>query len=170
VKGGPTGHVGIVVESGPSLFRTVEGNANDGVRSLVRAWSDGWQAVVPPDTGKADTITMYGFQDLEAKPTRYGGWATAEARDKVMASFQKSHTDWWVRPIRIATASPFAFEAGKPGTYGDVWDYGPWSSKVTRDSQAAKWTASHHSNIRTYNSQRSSGAITGHVTSGGKVD
>jgi hypothetical protein len=169
VKGGATGHVGIVAESGPSLFRTVEGNANDGVRSLVRAWSDGWQAVVPPDTGTAAVTTMYGFEDLATKPTRYGGWATAEARNNVMAAFQKSHPDWWARPIRINTNSPFAFEAGKPGTYGEGWNYGPWASKATRDSQMAKWTASHHQNVRTYSTERSSGAITGNVTSGGKV-
>jgi hypothetical protein len=154
VKGGPTGHVGIVLQSSSSTFRTIEGNVNDGVRSYVRSWSDGWKAVVPPGTGTASSVVLYGFENLNTKPRRYGGWRTALARDQRMASYKAAHPDDWVRPIRINTASPFAFEAGAPGTWGATYNYGPWSSKSLRDAQMTKWSSSHHGNVRTYSTRK----------------
>ena len=156
VKGGATGHVGIVLESGPRVFRTVEGNASDGCRSYTRSWSDGWQAVVPPGTGTGTASPpAYGFEDLNIKPRRYGGWSSAQARDKQMAAYKAAHQTDWVRPIRINTQSPFAFEAGPAGTWGETWNYGPWPSKQIRDDQLAKWKAANHGNVRTYAIRRS---------------
>ena len=155
VKGGPTGHVGIVLEAGTTTFRTVEGNVNDGVRSYTRSWADGWQAVTPPDTGTSPSREMYGFEDLNIKPKRYGGWAGPEARDKQMRAFAQANPDKWTRAIRISAPSPYAFEAGPKGTYGMTWDYGPWSSKQTRDEQMHKWIASNHGNVRTYRVSKS---------------
>lgn len=155
VRGGATGHVGIVLQSGASTFRTVEGNANDGVRSYVRSWSDGWQAVVPPSTGRSEVTTMYGFEDLTTKPRRYGGWSSAQARDKQMDLYMAAHPEDWARAIRINTPAPYAFEVGAPGTWGATYNYGPWASKTTRDAQLAKWKANNHGNVRIYATRRS---------------
>lgn len=139
IKGGSSGHVGIVVTSSSTTFTTVEGNANKGVRSYTRSWSDGWQAIVPPSTGTAQSTAMYGFDDLSVKPTRYGGWPTAKARDEQMALFAAANPDKWTRAIRIDTKSPYAFEAGAKGTYGKTWKFGGWSEKSVRDKQLSGW-------------------------------
>ena len=163
-------HIGAVRSSGKDYFLTLEGNSADSVRSQTRAWSDGWEAIVPPDLGTSahDNVTVYGFEDLETKPVRYGGWVTQSIRDKNMLGFKSKHPEWWVRPIRIATKSPFAFEAGPPNTFNKTWNYGPWQSNAVRDQKLDGWKRLNHSNVRTYSK---TSKITGASASGvGKVD
>lgn len=163
VKGGPTGHVGIVRDTSARLFETVEGNANQGVRVLTRAWADGWQAVVFPDLGTSPivNVTTYGFEDLRHKPDRFGGWATAAQRDARMAEYRKAHPARWVRPIRVDRPSPFAFETGPQGTYGLTWRFGTWTSKATRDQQLKAYQAAHPgAPVRTFSQVRHAGGDT----------
>jgi hypothetical protein len=160
VKGGATGHVGIVRDSSARLFETVEGNANHGVRVLTRAWDDGWQAVVFPDLGTnaVVNVTTYGFEDLDIKPTRYGGWPTRQARDERMKQYQAANPTNWVRPIRVDRPSPFAFEAGLEDTFGDTWRFGTWTSKAVRDQQLARYRhTSPAAMIRTFSQTRQGG-------------
>lgn len=160
VKGGPTGHVGIVRDTSATLFETVEGNANHGVRSLTRSWADGWQAVVFPDLGTSSqvNVTTYGFEDLGLKPVRFGGWPTKAQRDERMAAYRRSAPDHWVRPIRVDRPSPFAFEAGVPGSYGATWRFGTWTTKAVRDAQLIAYRAAHPgAPIRTFAQTRHGG-------------
>ena len=147
-------HIGFVLEAGDTYFTTVEGNASDGCRSLTRAWSDGWEVIIPPDLGNArpsDVKTVYGFDDLNIKPRRYGGWARAEVRDRQQAKFGEAQAGWWTRSIRIATNAPYAFEAGKSGTYGQTYEFGPWHSRDSRNAEMAKYAKRvGHDHLRTW--------------------
>jgi hypothetical protein len=165
-------HVGAVLSSGADYFTTIEGNAADACRSQTRAWSDGWVAIVPPDLGTTanGTRNVFGFEDLNTKPQRFGGWKVKSGRDAKMAAFKSSHPGWWVRPIKIATQSPYAFEAGKPGTFGKTWNYGPWENKETRDSKLDGWKRLNHGNVRTYAKTVNGGGPTGGSSGIGNVN
>lgn len=166
-------HVGIVRSSGPGYFTTYEGNASDACRSLTRAWADGWSAIVPPDLGtSADgTRTVFGWEDLNVKPARFGGWKSKDGRDARMAQWWSRHPHYWVRPIRIATEAPYAFEAGLYGTDGKRYDFGPYDTKAERDAKLAGWKRLHHDNVRIYSKKINGTVPTGAGASGvGKVD
>lgn len=167
-------HVGIVRASNATTLLTLEGNANDGVRSYTRAWNDGWVAVVPPDIGKSSARKVYGFEDLGLKPKVFGGWKDQATRDRQLARAKANPAlaGWWFRPVRINTKAPYAFEAGPAGTWGAEWNYGPWSSKKVRDEQLAAWkSSSPGAKARTYAKTIQSGGWSGGpAVSIGKVD
>ena len=140
-------HVGFInaLLSG-NRFQTVEGNANDGVRSYVRSWADGWRVISIPGVGSpgpAATVDGYGFDDTRVK--LYGGWPTPEARDRMLKKFAAANPEMWTQAVRVERSSPYAFRAGPKGTYGR-FTYGPWlhnTGKQTRDKQMEKWAKAH---------------------------
>jgi hypothetical protein len=164
-KGTPTGalfaidglHIGAVLDSGDTYFTTVEYNASDSITSRTRAWSDGWQVIIPPDLGDGranENRTVYGFDDLEIKPKRYGGWLTENGRNGNLAAYKKGHPDNWTRQIKVMANSPYAFEAGKPGTFGKTWSFGPWATKEARDAQMAGYAKkTGHISLRAWSKQ-----------------
>jgi hypothetical protein len=127
-------------------FATIEGNASDGCRSLIRSWRDGWKVISIPGVGApgpAAVVDGYGFDDTRVK--MYGGWPTPEARDQQMRKFAAANPEYWTQAIRVARKSPFAFRAGPAGTY-NRWTYGPWlhgTGKQTRDKQMDQWSKKH---------------------------
>jgi len=140
-------HVGFInaLLSG-NRFQTVEGNANDGVRSYVRSWADGWRVISIPGVGSpgpAATVDGYGFDDTRIK--LYGGWPTPEARNSMLKKFAAANPEMWTQAVRVERSSPYAFRAGPKGTYGR-YTYGPWlhnTGKQTRDKQMEKWAKAH---------------------------
>jgi len=127
-------------------FQTVEGNANDGVRSYVRSWADGWRVISIPGVGApgpAAVVDGYGFDDTRVK--LYGGWPTREARDLMLRKFAAANPDLWTQAVRVGRPQPFAFRAGPKGTYGH-WTFGPWlhkTGKEQRDSVMEEWEKNH---------------------------
>jgi hypothetical protein len=140
-------HVGFInaLLSG-NRFQTVEGNANDGVRSYVRSWADGWRVISIPGVGSpgpAATVDGYGFDDTRVK--LYGGWPTPEARNSMLKKFAAANPEMWTQAVRVERSSPYAFRAGPKGTYGR-YTFGPWlhnTGKQTRDKQMEKWAKAH---------------------------
>ena len=128
-------HVGFVDKVySDGTYSTIEGNSGDAVSARRRSAADGYSFIVPPDLGSASAesvVTMYAFERLDIKT--YGGWATKEARDGQLAKFKAANPDYWTRAIKTTKKSPYAFEAGPPGTYGTPKQYGGWSDKATRD-------------------------------------
>jgi hypothetical protein len=127
-------------------FTTLEGNASNGVRSLVRSWSDGWQVISFPgvgDPGPAAVVDGYGFDDTRVKI--YGGWPTPEARNQQMRKYQAANPGNWTQAIRVQANSRYAFRAGPDGTWGR-YTFGPWlhgTGKATRDTEMKKWQDKH---------------------------
>jgi len=139
----PGKHVGIVTANRDAkTFYTVEGNCQDSVTSVIRAWSDGWQRISLPNVGTpapAATVDGYGFDDTRVK--LYGGWPTPEARDGQMRAFAAANPDQWTQAVKVAKDSPYAFRAGPPGTYSH-YSFGPWlheTGKATRDAEQAAY-------------------------------
>ena len=160
-------HVGWVLRAyNDNTFQTLEANAANAIRSLRRSWDDGWVAITYPGLGEAslNQRTGYGWDDLEARPSRFGGWMTKAGRDKMATAFQESHPGWWVRPIKINRHAKFAFEAGKPGTFGKTWSYGPWLDRQVRDHELAQWKKKNHANVRTWNKTLPDATTTGSVS------
>jgi hypothetical protein len=141
-------HVGLVVrDRGDGVLDSVEGNTDNMVARRTRAKSD-WRLIVPPALAAQAprppiTIPSYGFDDLNLKPNRYGGWATPEARDAQMAAYQQAHPTDWTRALRTTAPAPYAFEAGPAGNYGAPWKFGGWASKATRDAKMASYQQAH---------------------------
>ncbi len=140
-------HVGFVNSTmSGGLFTTLEGNAQNGVRSLTRSWKDGWRVISFPGVGKAGpqaVVDGYGFDDTRVK--LYGGWPTPEARNQQLKKFAAANPDLWTQAVRVERNSPYAFRAGPKGTY-DNWTYGPWlhgTGKQTRDKQMKAWADKH---------------------------
>jgi hypothetical protein len=136
-------HVGFINQlRNDGTFVTVEGNAMDGVRSLVRSWRDGWQVISIPgvgDPGPAATVDGFGFDDTRVK--LFGGWPTPEARDQQLRKFAAANPSMWTQAVRVQRPSPYAFRAGPQSTY-NRWTFGPWlhnTGKATRDKQLEKW-------------------------------
>lgn len=140
-------HVGLLnyTMSG-GLFSTLEGNAQNGVRSLTRSWRDGWKVISFPDVGLPGpqaVVDGYGFDDTRVK--LYGGWPTPEARDLQLRKYARANPDNWTQAVRVERNSPFAFRAGPKGTY-DRWTFGPWlhsTGKETRNEVMAQWADKH---------------------------
>jgi hypothetical protein len=140
-------HVGLVNSlNKDGTFSTVEGNAMDGVRSLTRAWSDGWQVISLPGVGApgpAAVVDGYGFDDTRVKI--YGGWPTPEARNQQMRKYQAANPKNWTQAVRVQANSRYAFRAGPEGTWGR-YTFGPWlhgTGKATRDAEMKKWQEKH---------------------------
>jgi hypothetical protein len=140
-------HVGFINQvRNDGTFATIEGNASDGCRSLIRSWRDGWKVISIPGVGApgpAAVVDGYGFDDTRVK--LYGGWPTPEARNQQMRKFAAANPEFWTQAIRVARSSPFAFRAGPAGTY-NRWTYGPWlhgTGKQTRDKQMEQWSKKH---------------------------
>lgn len=140
-------HVGFInALNSDGTFQTVEGNANNGVRSYIRSWADGWQVISIPGvgaSGPAAVVDGYGFDDTRVK--LYGGWPKAKIRDQQMQAFAAAHPDWWTQAVRVERNSPFAFRAGPKGTWGH-YTFGPWlhkTGKEVRDKQMAQWSKAH---------------------------
>jgi hypothetical protein len=140
-------HVGFInAINKDGTFQTCEGNAANGVRSYVRAWSDGWQVISFPGVGAPGpqaVVDGYGFDDTRVK--LYGGWPTPKARDGQMAKYAAANPDHWTQAVRVERDSPYAFRAGPKGTWGH-YTYGPWlhrTGKDTRDKQMEKWAKAH---------------------------
>lgn len=136
-------HVELVVRDRRNgLIDTIGGNVGHMVKRVVRSKGD-WRIIVPPaiaEDANKPAITYrlsYGFDDLDVRPTLYGGWATKSTRDNIMSRFLESRKDWWVRPVRVDKPSPFAFEAGRPGTYNETWKFGGWLTEEIRDAKLA---------------------------------
>lgn len=149
-------HVGIVVrDRGNGLIDTVEGNAGDAVRQLVRSKAD-WRIIVPPGIEDDPTppVVMrdsFGFDDLRLRPTLYGGWSTPELRDHKMAAFSSAHPGLWTAPVRVDRDAPYAFRAGAAGTYGATWRFGGWTTKARRDELLDAYCARvGHRSVRTW--------------------
>jgi len=145
-------HTGLVLDvRTDGRFSTIEGNAANGVRSYVRAWSDGWRVISIPGVGlpgPAAVVNGYGFDDTRVKI--FGGWPTAAARDQQMRKYQAAHPDHWTQAIRVRRPSKYAFRSGPPGTW-DRWTYGPWlhsTGKEARDKQMEKWQAANDAKAR----------------------
>lgn len=142
IDGLHVGFINRVLNDG--TFETVEGNASNGVRSLVRSWSDGWRVISIPGVGNpgpAAVVDGYGFDDTRVK--MFGGWATPEARDQQMRKYAAANPDHWTQAIKVKRPSKFAFRSGPAGTY-DRWTFGPWlhgTGKKKRDEQMKKWEA-----------------------------
>ena len=140
-------HVGFVnALNKDGTFQTIEGNASNGCRSLIRSWGDGWKVISVPGVGTpgaAAVVDGYGFDDTRVKI--YGGWPTPEARDQQLRKFAQAHPDYWTQAIRIQANSRFAFRAGPEGTW-NRWTFGPWlhkTGKQTRDEQMKAWQEKH---------------------------
>jgi len=140
-------HVGLVNSlNNDGTFTTIEGNASDAVRSLVRSWRDGWQVISIPGVGlpgPAAVVDGYGFDDTRVKI--FGGWPTPQQRDQVMRRYAASNPDHWTQAIRVQRNSPFAFRSGPAGTW-NRYTFGPWlhaTGKKTRDAEMKKWQAKH---------------------------
>lgn len=140
-------HVGFVNSiNKDGTFTTLEGNASNGVRSLVRSWSDGWQVISFPgvgDPGPAAVVDGYGFDDTRVKI--FGGWPTPEARNQQMRKYQAANPAHWTQAIRVQANSRYAFRAGPDGTWGR-YTFGPWlhgTGKATRDAEMKKWQDNH---------------------------
>ena len=140
-------HVGFInALNKDGTFQTVEGNASNGVRSLTRSWSDGWQVISIPGVGAPGpqaVVDGYGFDDTRVKV--YGGWPTPEARNGQMNKFAKANPDYWTQALRVQANSPFAFRAGPKGTYGH-YTFGPWlhkTGKEIRDKEMQQWQDKH---------------------------
>ena len=145
-------HVGFVNRvRNDGRFETIEGNASDGVRSLLRAWSDGWRVISIPGVGApgpAAVVNGYGFDDTRVKI--YGGWPTAAQRDAVMRKYEAANPDHWTQAIKVRRPSKYAFRSGPKGTY-NRWTFGPWlhgTGKQIRDEQMEKWKETHDAKAR----------------------
>lgn len=156
-------HVGAVVhDRGNGVLDTVEANAGNAVRRMVRAKAD-WRIVVPPGIVGAPPpqyLDSFGFDDLTVKPSLLGGWTTSNLRDIKMAGWEASKPGWWTRPVRdLSRDSQFAFWTGPPGTWEDDWgwwEYGGWTAGgdaakayEVREDQIARFERHNgHANVR----------------------
>lgn len=138
-------HVGIVVrDRGNGLVDTIEGNAGNAVRRLVREKSRArciaWPGVGDA-TGAVLTRPSFGFDDLAKKPLTYGPWATKKARDAQMESYTAPSGAWGPVPVKLdKEGSQFAFRVGRPGVeYGEPWRYGGWRSNEVRRRMIASY-------------------------------
>jgi hypothetical protein len=101
-------HVGFINQvRNDGTFATIEGNASDGVRALIRSWRDGWKVISIPGVGApgpAAVVDGYGFDDTRVK--MYGGWPTPEARNQQMRKFAAANPEYWTQAIRVARSEP----------------------------------------------------------------
>jgi hypothetical protein len=101
-------HVGFINQvRNDGTFATIEGNASDGVRALIRSWRDGWKVISIPGVGApgpAAVVDGYGFDDTRVK--LYGGWPTPEARNQQMRKFAAANPEFWTQAIRVARSEP----------------------------------------------------------------
>lgn len=150
-------HVEVLVQDrGNGLLDTIGGNVSNSVKQVVRA-ADEWRLIVPPavladaEPPKPLFRMTYGFDDLNLKPTLYGGWPTRDARRQRRLAFLDRHPGWWARDVRINRPSPFAFEAGPEGSWGAKWRLGGWPSFDAREEEMAKYAKREgHKNLRTW--------------------
>ena len=158
----PGVHVGVVVhDRGNGLLDTVEFNAGNAVRRLVREKAD-WRIIVPPGIAAAPPpmfVNSYGFDDLTVKPLLMGGWPTTDARTNAKQVILRDRPGWWTRDVKTQRDSPYAFWMGPPGTWESDWkwwEYGGWTgggddakAKRIREANIDKFTrARGHQNIR----------------------
>lgn len=129
-------HIGLVVrDRGDGLLDTIEGNASNAVRRLVRARSD-WRIIVPPGVRAGATpepvmVPSYGFDDLTIKPTTFGGWASESGRDEKLAAYRRNNPARWAAAVRLSSkTAPYGFRAGAAGTYGKTWRFGGWRTEA----------------------------------------
>lgn len=127
-------------DRGNGLLDDVGGNVGNEVKEVTRA-ADEWRIIVPPAIA-ADARPIvplfrmtYGFDDLNLRPTLYGGWPSRDARRQQRLRFLESHPGWWARDVRVNRASPFAFEAGPQGSYGAKWKRGGWPEFDIREEE-----------------------------------
>jgi hypothetical protein len=134
-------HVELVrQDNGDGTVSNIGGNVNQQVALTRRFISDG-RIIVPPAVlaGQPEPVTVYGFDDTALRPRRYGGWATREAREAVIANLaadKRAH----VRRLRLPnTPSPFAFEIAT----STRWRFGPWSDVAAREKAETDYLAGH---------------------------
>lgn len=134
-------HTGIVVrDRGNGLLDTIEGNAGNAVRRLVRNKAE-WRIVVPPGIAGVAVpaivmVDSYGFDDLTVRPDTWGGWASRAGRDSTLERFKRAHPDLWAAAVLLdSQAAPYGFRSGKRGTYGATWRFGGWPTKAAREER-----------------------------------
>lgn len=159
-------HVGVVVnDRGNGLLDTVEFNAGDAVSRLVRNRAD-WRVVEWPGVGTPTAprrfVMSYGFDDLNVKPRRFGGWISESTRDQQIDALKATRPSWWTRRVRWDSAgSPYGFWGGAQGTWESDWawwEYGGWTAggdesaaKATRERQIDAFERAHgHRNVRVW--------------------
>jgi len=142
-------HVELVVgDRGNGVLDCIGGNVNQAVRQTVRRISDATIIAVPPAIleGDPEPVHVYGFDDLNLRPKRYGGWATKEQRKAVIQSLSPAKRKQ-VHTINIGGPSPFAFVIYP--TDNTRWHFGPWESKDRRDALMREYQHSHpHHRLR----------------------
>lgn len=151
-------HTGLVVQDHGDTFYAFEFNHDNRCGYTWRSKAD-WDFIVPAPlrdepTPRVVLVDRYGFDDLNLRPSLVGGWPTEAQRAKAKAQWMENNPGWWTRDVRINRPSPYAFQAGRPGTFGDPWEFGGWSSvakrKVNMDAYAERVG---HRNLRTWRRQ-----------------
>lgn len=158
----PGVHVAVnVYDRGNGLMDTVEFNAGNAVRRLVREKAD-WRIIVPPGleaNSRPEWVDSYGFDDLSVKPVLMGGWPTTAGREKAKKLILDDRPGWWTRDVKTHRDSPFSFWLGAPGTWGgdwSWWEYGGWTAggdseqaRQTREDQIKAFSRRYgHENVR----------------------
>lgn len=133
-----------IVERDPmnGTLEGIGGNVNHGVRRTVRDRDD-WQIIVPPFIGRTNvpaTERRYWFDDLDARPTLYGGWRLRDDRERVIAGL-RSDLRARVRRVNKGGKAPFAFEVIEIGA--PTWRFGPWADVDDRDEQLKRYRKAH---------------------------
>ena len=159
-------HVFLVISKPDSSgrYESIGGNESDKCRHATRNLSEGWDFIVGPSLGTSSggTKTMYFFEDLNKKPTLFGGWPKASTRDEQYAKReaynQRENTGRLLRKVKHK--GNFAFEEWPAGSWVNggwaTFAYGGWSTKEARDGQAEKYKAANPgASIRIYSEKRS---------------
>lgn len=134
-------HIEIVMrDNGDGTVSNIGGNVNQQVSLTRRRISDA-RIIVPPSVleGVAEPAVVYGFDDLNLRPQRYGGWPTKSAREAVIAKLPKDIQRRVRRVHADGKTSPFAFEVVNTNR----WRFGPWDDKAKRDGLMRTYQAAH---------------------------
>lgn len=132
-------HTGIVVEDRGDTFYAFEFNHDNRCGYTWRRKAD-WDFIIPEPLRdeprpQVTLVSRYGFDDLNVKPAIVGGWPTEAARDGVVVAWMAANPGWWSRKVRVNRPSPYAFQVGPVGTFGEVWEFGGWSTQDFRDEK-----------------------------------
>lgn len=159
-------------------YESLGANESDMIRHATRSTSEGWSFIIPGGewalgSYSGGTTTVYLFERLDWKPTLFGSWKSADARDGQYAKREAynaaENTGRLLRKIRYKGG--YAFEEWPPGSWvNGGWrnfTFGSWPTKEQRDSQRDKYQAANpEASLRIYSEKRSAASNSAPSASG----
>lgn len=125
-------HTGLVVavDHAAGVAHTIEGNSGDAVTRRVRAIRGSHSYIrVPGGLQGALVQTVWGLEDLRARPRVHGPWRARRSAERALAGMRPDRRR--VSAVLRTGDGRFVVREGSPRNYG------PWVSQAGRDAAQA---------------------------------